>query len=74
MSIFLALQSDRRSDLDPGLFITTEQAQKLKAKIKADKLVECSVKAQENLALVFEEAVRATLKRKKREARTCKLL
>lgn len=39
--------------------MTTNEGKKVKSKISAYALVECSAKKKENLVTVFEEAVRA---------------
>lgn len=44
-------------------FVTLAEAKKLKHKIRAFALVECSAKKKHNLADVFHEAVRAVLKK-----------
>lgn len=45
-------------------FVTTVEAKKLKNKIGAFTLVECSAKNKTNLETVFEEAIRAVEKKK----------
>ena len=45
-------------------FVTTADAKKLKNKIGAFTLVECSAKKKTNLSTVFEEAVRAVEKKR----------
>jgi Ras-related C3 botulinum toxin substrate 1 len=56
--VFAGTKSDLRI---PGSdkFVTTQEGKKLRSKIGAYSLVECSAKKKQNLALVFEEAVRA---------------
>lgn len=55
--------------------ITTEQGEKLKEDIKAQKYIECSAKTQTNVKFVFDEAIRVCLfyKPPKRKV-TCDLL
>uniref|UniRef100_A0A2M4APD4 Putative ras similarity family n=1 Tax=Anopheles triannulatus TaxID=58253 RepID=A0A2M4APD4_9DIPT len=55
-------------------FVTTAEGKKLKQKIKAYALVECSAKRKQNLAEVFEEAVRAAERKPHAGARVCTLL
>lgn len=45
-------------------FVTTVDGKKLKNKINAFTLVECSAKKKTNLVNVFEEAIRAVEKKK----------
>lgn len=45
-------------------FVTTVEGEKLKNKIGAFALVECSAKNKTNLAQVFEEAIRAVERKK----------
>ncbi|XP_049887554.1 ras-like GTP-binding protein RhoL [Pectinophora gossypiella] len=54
--------------------ITTQEGKKLKKKIKAVQLVECSALERINMDEVFEEAVRAALKKKPVTKRTCQYL
>lgn len=66
-----------KSDLRvPGSekFVTTAEGKKMKHKIKAYALVECSAKRKENLHEVFEEAVRAAEKRPHVHQRSCTIL
>ncbi|XP_013193157.1 ras-like GTP-binding protein RhoL [Amyelois transitella] len=51
--------------------ITTQEGKKLKRKIRAVQLVECSALERVNIDLVFEEAVRAALKKKPVNKRSC---
>lgn len=55
-------------------FVTTAEGKKMKHKIKAYALVECSAKRKENLHEVFEEAVRAAEKRPHVHQRNCTIL
>ncbi|XP_063394134.1 ras-like GTP-binding protein RhoL [Cydia fagiglandana] len=54
--------------------ITTQEGKKLKKKIRAAQLVECSALERLNMDLVFEEAVRAALRKKPVRARACNYL
>lgn len=56
-------------------YVTTAEGKKLKSKIGAYTLVECSAKKKTNLANVFEEAIRSVVKTSN-SARTpkCKIL
>lgn len=47
-------------------FVTTVEGKKLKHKINAFTLVECSAKKKTNLTNVFEEAIRAVERKKPR--------
>jgi Ras-related C3 botulinum toxin substrate 1 len=53
-------------------FVTTVEAKKLKSKLKASALVECSAIKKENLNEVFEAAVRAI--DKKQPNKPCNIL
>lgn len=53
--------------------ISTEKGLDLAKKIKAIKYLECSAKTQENLKLVFDEAVKSVLFTKRKKQR-CALL
>lgn len=56
-------------------FVTTAEAKKLKQKIKAYALVECSAKKKQHLPEVFDEAVRAVENKKPhKQLRTCRIL
>ena len=55
-------------------FVTTIDAKKLKNKIGAYTLVECSAKNKTNLATVFEEAIRAVEKKPKHNRKPCTIL
>ncbi|XP_052870226.1 ras-like GTP-binding protein RhoL [Anopheles cruzii] len=55
-------------------FVTTAEGKKLKHKIKAYAMVECSAKRKQNLAEVFDEAVRAVEKKPHAHPRLCTLL
>ncbi|XP_058116546.1 ras-like GTP-binding protein RhoL [Anopheles ziemanni] len=66
-----------KSDLRvPGSekFVTTAEGKKMKHKIKAYALVECSAKRKENLHEVFKKAVRAAEKRPYMGHRSCTIL
>jgi Ras-related C3 botulinum toxin substrate 1 len=56
-------------------YVTLAEGKKLKTKIHAYSIVECSAKKRSNLTLVFEEAIRA-VERKKPGGRksTCNIL
>uniref|UniRef100_A0A336MC96 CSON015063 protein n=1 Tax=Culicoides sonorensis TaxID=179676 RepID=A0A336MC96_CULSO len=55
-------------------FVTTQEAKKMKAKIKAYGLVECSAKKQVHLGDVFYEAVRAVERKPKHSGHRCQFL
>lgn len=55
-------------------FVTTQEAKKVKAKIKAYSLVECSAKKKVHLGDVFDEAVRAVERKPRRPTKTCQFL
>lgn len=55
-------------------FVTLTEGKKLKSKIKAFALVECSAKKKQNLEDVFHEAVRAVLKKPNVKERRCIIL
>lgn len=55
-------------------FVTTAEGKKLKHKIKAYSLVECSAKKKLNLGEVFDEAVRAVEKKPHVKPRVCTIL
>lgn len=74
--MFFMLFSGTKSDLRVAgseKFVSTQEAKKLKAKIKAFALIECSAKKKNNLAEVFVEAVRA-VNQKPVNSRTCSIL
>ncbi|CAF4882781.1 ras-like GTP-binding protein RhoL [Pieris napi] len=54
--------------------ITTQEGKQLKRKIRAAQLVECSALERVNMHEVFEEAVRAAIKKKPVTKRTCQFL
>lgn len=70
---FLGTKSDLRV-AGSEKFVSTQEAKKLKTKIKAYALVECSAKKKSNLSDVFDEAVRAVEQKPRRPTRTCTLL
>lgn len=72
-SIVIGTKSDLRI---PGSekFVTTADAKKLKHKIKAYGLVECSAKKKDNLSDVFFEAIRAVEKKPHIKQRQCNIL
>lgn len=55
-------------------FISTSEAKKMKSKIKAAALVECSALNRQNLENVFHEAVRAAIKKPKKAPSVCCIL
>lgn len=55
-------------------FVTLSEGKKLKHKIKAFAMVECSAKKKENLGDVFHEAVRAVVKKPNVKQRSCTIL
>lgn len=55
-------------------FVTTQEGKKLKSKIGAYALVECSAKKKTHLVDVFEEAVRAVEKKSPHAKRSCCIL
>jgi GTPase SAR1 family protein len=54
--------------------VTTVDAKKLKNKIGAYSLVECSAKNKTNLELVFEESIRAVEKKPRHNRKPCTIL
>jgi GTPase SAR1 family protein len=54
--------------------VTTIDAKKLKSKINAYSLVECSAKNKTNLSTVFEEAIRAVERKPKHSRKPCTIL
>ena len=70
-------RSGTKSDLripNSEKFVTTAEGKKLKHKIRAYTLVECSAKKKQNLQDVFHEAVRAVEKKPHVKTRVCTLL
>lgn len=55
-------------------FVTTTEAKKLRAKIKAYSLVECSAKKAAHLDDVFNEAVKAVERKPKHIKRNCQFI
>lgn len=55
-------------------FVTTQEAKKVRAKIKAYSLVECSAKKKLHLEDVFNEAVRAVERKPRVHHRPCHFL
>lgn len=56
-------------------YVTTQEGKKLKSKINAYALVECSAKKKAHLTDVFEEAVRAVEKKPSRTGKSnCSIL
>lgn len=55
-------------------FVSLSEAKKLKSKIKAAALVECSAIKKQNLEEVFHEAIRAVVKKPKKSPPSCKIL
>lgn len=55
-------------------FVTQSEAKKLKNKIKAFALIECSAKKKQNLEDVIHEAVRAVVKKPNVKQRPCMIL
>lgn len=55
-------------------FVTLAEGKKLKHKIRAFALVECSAKKKQNLEDVFHEAVRAVVKKPNVKPRGCLIL
>ncbi|KAM3966814.1 ras-like GTP-binding protein RhoL [Aphomia sociella] len=70
--VLVATKIDLRST--DAAVISTHEGKKLKKKIRAVKLVECSALERINTNEVFEEAVRAALRRKPIPKRTCQYL
>ena len=69
--------SGTKSDLrvpNSEKFVTLHEAKKLKQKIKAFSLIECSAKKKQNLEDVFHEAVRAVVKKPNVKQRACTIL
>lgn len=54
--------------------VSVEEAQALARKIHSVRYVECSAKTTENLKMVFDEAIKAVLFKKKHRKATCSLL
>jgi GTPase SAR1 family protein len=54
--------------------VSVQEGKKLKQRIKAHSIVECSAKSGENLPQVFETAVRAATKSKPNRQSNCALL
>lgn len=70
--VLVATKIDLRSS-DKAV-VTTQEGKKLKKKIRAAQLVECSALERVNMNEVFEEAVRAALRKKDVHKRTCQYL
>ncbi|OWR43241.1 hypothetical protein KGM_204314 [Danaus plexippus plexippus] len=70
--VLVATKTDLRAS--GQAVITTQEGKVLKRKIRAVQLVECSALERENMHEVFEEAVRAALKKKQVTKRTCNFL
>ncbi|XP_026763938.1 ras-like GTP-binding protein RhoL [Galleria mellonella] len=70
--VLVATKVDLRST-DKAI-ITHQEGKKLKKKIRAVQLVECSALERVNMNEVFEEAVRAALRKKPVTKRTCQYL
>ncbi|XP_026323825.1 ras-like GTP-binding protein RhoL [Hyposmocoma kahamanoa] len=70
--VLVATKTDLRTS--GKAVITTQEGKKLKRKIKAAQLVECSALERENVDEVFIEAVRAALRKKPIHKRTCQYL
>ncbi|XP_059048947.1 ras-like GTP-binding protein RhoL [Achroia grisella] len=70
--VLVATKLDLRSKNES--VITRQEGKKLKKKISAVKLVECSALERVNINEVFEEAVRAALRKKPVTKRTCQYL
>ncbi|CAG9108112.1 hypothetical protein JYU34_011459 [Plutella xylostella] len=71
--VLVATKIDLRTT-SPTQTITTQEGKKLKKKIRAAALVECSALERVNLNEVFEEAVRAGLRKKPVMKRSCQYL
>jgi len=54
--------------------VTTQKGEELARKIKAIKYLECSAKTEENLKMVFDEAVKSVLFSKKKKRGLCTVL
>lgn len=72
--ILVGTKADLRDDPTTSQLVSPADCRKLKSKIKAHRYVECSAKTRDGLTEVFEEAVRAVLKPKKRPTSVCRLL
>ncbi|XP_026485007.1 ras-like GTP-binding protein RhoL [Vanessa tameamea] len=70
--VLVATKTDLRAS--GKAVITTQEGKTLKKKIRAVQLVECSALERENMHEVFEEAVRAALRKKSVPKRTCQFL
>lgn len=73
LTYFLGTKSDLRIP-NSEKFVTLAEGKKLKHKIKAFTLVECSAKKKQNLEDVFHEAVRAVIKKPNVKPRVCTIL
>ncbi|KOB74459.1 Afadin-and alpha-actinin-binding protein [Operophtera brumata] len=71
--VLVATKIDLRS-ANSQTEITTQEGKKLRKKIRAVQLVECSALERLNMDEVFQEAVRAALKKKHVNKRTCNYL
>ncbi|CAH2237447.1 ras-like GTP-binding protein RhoL [Pararge aegeria] len=70
--VLVATKTDLRAS--NKAVITTQEGKILKKKIRAVQFVECSALERENIEEVFEEAVRAGLRKKPVTKRTCQFL
>lgn len=71
--VLVATKVDLRSKLDQPV-ISTQEGKKLKKKIKAIHLIECSALDRINISEVFEEALRVAMQKKPVNKRTCQFL
>ena len=62
MHVVSGTKSDLRNSKSEK-FVTLREAKKLKHRIKAAALIECSAKKRQNVDEVFQEAVRAAVKK-----------
>ncbi|KAF9818818.1 hypothetical protein SFRURICE_009658 [Spodoptera frugiperda] len=70
--VLVATKTDLRAS--GNAVVTTQEGKKLKKKIRAVQLVECSALERVNIHEVFEEAVRAALRKTPVHKRTCQYL
>ncbi|ODM91478.1 Ras-like GTP-binding protein rhoA [Orchesella cincta] len=69
--ILVGTKSDKRVGRCVHECVSDDQARSARWKIGADAYVECSVKAQDNVAVVFQEAVRACVMKQQQTVLGC---
>ena len=72
-NIFVGTKSDLRI-LNSEKFVTTLEGKKMKSKIGACSLIECSAKKKEHLGDVFEEAIKAVERKTTKRKPVCCIL